>query len=70
MGQKTSFAPFSALTGLFTKELVACGDLQRCLIVCPGSLVEQWQDELDWQFHLPIEIMTNDALESAQTGRC
>ena len=23
------------------------GDLQRCLIVCPGNLVEQWQDELD-----------------------
>ena len=25
---------------------VARGDLQRCLIVCPGSLAEQWQDEL------------------------
>ena len=34
------------MAGLFIKELIARGDLQRCLIVCPGSLAEQWQDEL------------------------
>ncbi len=34
------------MAGLLIKELVARGDLQRCLIVCPGSLAEQWQDEL------------------------
>ncbi len=56
------------MTGLLIKELIARGDLQRCLIVCPGNLVEQWQDELDQRFHLPFEIMTNDALESARTG--
>lgn len=56
------------MTGLFIKELIARGDLARCLIVCPGSLVEQWQDELDRRFHLPFEIMTNDALEAARTG--
>lgn len=56
------------MTGLFIKELVARGDLQRCLIVCPGNLVEQWQDELDSKFHLPFEIMTNDAYEAARTG--
>jgi superfamily II DNA or RNA helicase len=56
------------MTGLFIKELVARGDLQRCLIVCPGNLVEQWQDELDRKFHLPFEIMTNDALQAARTG--
>lgn len=56
------------MTGLFIKELVARGDLQRCLIVCPGNLVEQWQDELDRKFHLPFEIMTNDKLEAARTG--
>ena len=31
-------------------------------------MVEQWQDELDRKFHLPFEIMTNDALEAARTG--
>lgn len=56
------------MTGLLIKELIARGDLQRCLIVCPGNLAEQWQDELDRRFHLPFEIMTNDALESARTG--
>jgi SNF2 family DNA or RNA helicase len=56
------------MAGLLIKELLARGDLQRCLIVCPGSLVEQWQDELDRRFHLPFEIMTNDKLETARSG--
>ncbi|MCI0561824.1 MAG: SNF2-related protein, partial [Nitrososphaera sp.] len=34
------------MAGLLMKELLARGDLQRCLVVCPGSLAEQWQDEL------------------------
>jgi superfamily II DNA or RNA helicase len=53
---------------LLIKELIARGDLQRCLIVCPGSLAEQWQDELYQRFHLPFEILTNDKLEAARTG--
>ena len=31
------------MAGLFIKELIARGDLQRCLVICPGMLVEQWQ---------------------------
>ncbi len=56
------------MTGLLIKELIARGDLQRCLIVCPGNLVDQWQDELYQRFHLPFEIMTNDKYEAARTG--
>jgi SNF2 family DNA or RNA helicase len=56
------------MAGLLIKELIARGDLQRCLIVCPGSLAEQWQDELYRRFHLPFEILTNDKLEAARTG--
>ena len=56
------------MTGLLIKELIVRGDLQRCLIVCPGSLVEQWQDELHERFRLPFEILTNDQLEAARTG--
>ena len=56
------------MAGLLIKELIIRGDLQRCLIVCPGSLAEQWQDELYRRFHLPFEILTNDKLEAARTG--
>ncbi len=56
------------MAGLLIKELIARGDLERCLIVCPGSLVEQWQNELNQRFHLPFEILTNDKLEAARTG--
>ena len=38
------------MAGLLMKELIARGDLERCLIVAPGSLVEQWQDELGEKF--------------------
>ena len=56
------------MTGLFIKELMARGDLKRCLIVSPGSLAEQWQDELYSKFHLHFEILTNDRMESAVSG--
>ncbi len=56
------------MAGLLMKELIARGDLQRCLVVCPGSLAEQWQDELYRRFHLPFEILTNDKLEAAHSG--
>jgi superfamily II DNA or RNA helicase len=56
------------MAGLFIKELIARGDLQRCLVVCPGSLAEQWQDELYRRFQLNFEILTNDKLEAARTG--
>jgi superfamily II DNA or RNA helicase len=56
------------MAGLLIKELLVRGDLHRCLIVSPGSLVEQWQDELYRRFQLPFEILTNDKLESARTG--
>jgi superfamily II DNA or RNA helicase len=56
------------MAGLLIKELIARGDLKRCLIVCPGSLTEQWQDELSRRFHLPFEILTNDKLQAARTG--
>jgi SNF2 family DNA or RNA helicase len=56
------------MTGLFLKELIARGDLKRCLICCPGMLVEQWQDELFEKFHLNFEIMTREMMETARSG--
>jgi SNF2 family DNA or RNA helicase len=59
------------MAGLFIKELIARGDLARCLVVCPGSLAEQWQDELYRRFNLPFEILTNDKpmTSSRNSGR-
>jgi superfamily II DNA/RNA helicase len=56
------------MAGLLIKELLIRGDLRRCLVVCPGNLSEQWQDELYQRFQLPFEILTNDKLEAARTG--
>lgn len=56
------------MAGLLIRELLIRGDLKRCLIVCPGSLVEQWQDELGSRFQLPFEILTNDRIQASRTG--
>ena len=40
----------TVMAGLLIKELLIRGDLERCLIVAPGSLVEQWQDEMAEKF--------------------
>ncbi len=45
------------MTGMFLKEATARGDVKRCLIVAPGNLVEQWQDELRQKFGLLFEIV-------------
>lgn len=56
------------MAGLFIKELIVRGDLDRCLIVAPGGLVEQWQDELGEKFGLEFELLTRDMVESSRTG--
>ncbi len=56
------------MTGLLIKELMIRGDLHRCLIVSPGNLVEQWQDELNRRFHIVFDILTNDRLEVSASG--
>ena len=56
------------MAGLLIKELAAHGDLQRCLVVCPGSLAEQWQDELGQKFNLEFDILTRDMIETSRSG--
>ena len=53
------------MTGLYLKELLVRGDMERCMIVCPGGLVEQWQDEMYNRFHLSFEILTRDNFNAA-----
>ena len=56
------------MAGLLIKELLIRGDLERCLIVAPGSLVEQWQDELFEKFGLSFDILTRDQIEASVSG--
>ena len=56
------------MAGLLVKELLIRGDLERCMIVAPGSLVEQWQEELSEKFGLNFDLLTRDQIEASVTG--
>src|SRR5690349_14701731 len=58
----------TVMAGLLIKELIIRGDLERCLIVAPGSLVEQWQEELKDKFGLHFDILSRDQIEASLTG--
>jgi hypothetical protein len=55
------------MAGLYIRELVMRADARRVLIVAPGSLVEQWKDELFEKFGLEFRIYSS-ALEEASSG--
>ncbi len=52
------------MAGLYVKELMLRGDLARCLVVAPGSLVEQWQEELLDKFGLRFEVLTRSLIDA------
>ena len=56
------------MSGLLVRELMLRGDVERCLIVAPGSLVEQWQDELADRFGLRFEVLSRATVEASYTG--
>ncbi len=52
------------MAGLYIKELILRDDVKRCLIVAPGGLVEQWQDELFFKFGLRFSLLTNQMIDA------
>ncbi|PJF28167.1 MAG: RNA helicase [Phototrophicales bacterium] len=56
------------MAGLLIRELIVRGDVRRCLICAPGSLTEQWQDELWAKFQLNFTIMTREMVETSRSG--
>ena len=56
------------MAGLLMKELIARSDLERCLVVAPGSLVEQWQDELGEKFNLEFDILSREMIGTSRSG--
>lgn len=53
------------MAGLYLKELILRSDCERALIVAPGGLVEQWQEELSQKFDLAFEIFYRNMVEDA-----
>lgn len=56
------------MAGLLIKELLMRADAKRILIVSPGSLTEQWQDELWDKFGLRFDIFSAEQQEQAVSG--
>lgn len=56
------------MAGLLIRELLMRADAARVLIVSPGSLVEQWQDELYEKFGLSFALFTRELVDQSRTG--
>ena len=56
------------MAGLFIRELLMRADAKRILIVAPGSLVEQWQDEMFEKFGLSFTLFSREQVEQSRGG--
>ena len=56
------------MAGLYIRELVMRADARRVLIVAPGSLVEQWRDELFEKFGLEFRIFSTMLEQASPSG--
>jgi superfamily II DNA or RNA helicase len=56
------------MAGLYIRELIMRADARRILIVAPGSLVEQWRDELFEKFGLEFNIYSQLLEQAAPSG--
>jgi len=56
------------MAGLFIRELIMRADARRILIISPGSLTEQWQDELLEKFGLSFEIFSREKQQQCASG--
>lgn len=56
------------MAGLLVSELMIRADVKRVLIVSPGSLTEQWQDELLEKFGLIFDIFSREKQEQSASG--
>ncbi len=56
------------MAGLLIRELLMRADAARVLIVSPGSLVEQWQDELYEKFGLSFTLFSRELVDQSRTG--
>ncbi|WP_281173165.1 DEAD/DEAH box helicase [Thermus amyloliquefaciens] len=53
------------MAGLYIREMALRGALERCLVVAPGALVLQWQEELWEKFRLDFRVFSRFTLETS-----
>jgi len=56
------------MAGLYIRELLMRADARRVLIVAPGSLVEQWRDELFEKFGLEFRVFSKELDLASPSG--
>jgi superfamily II DNA or RNA helicase len=56
------------MAGLYIRELIMRADARRIVIVVPGSLVEQWRDEMFEKFGLEFRVFTRDLEAATPSG--
>jgi SNF2 family DNA or RNA helicase len=56
------------MAGLLIRELLLRADAKRILIVSPGGLTEQWQDELLEKFGVQFDIFSREKQEQCASG--
>lgn len=56
------------MAGLYIRELLMRADARRILIVAPGSLVEQWRDELFEKFGLEFRVFSKELETASPSG--
>ena len=56
------------MAGLYIRELIMRADSHRILIIAPGSLVEQWRDELFEKFGLEFHIYSTLLEQASPSG--
>jgi superfamily II DNA or RNA helicase len=56
------------MAGLYIRELVMRADARRIIVVAPGSLVEQWRDELFEKFGLEFSVYSPILEQASPSG--
>ena len=56
------------MAGLYIRELIMRADARRILIISPGSLTEQWRDELFEKFGLEFRVFSRELEGSTPSG--
>ncbi len=56
------------MAGLYIRELIMRADTRRIVIVAPGSLVDQWREEMFEKFGLEFRVFTRDLEVATPSG--